>query len=365
MSFFNPVNLVSAATLGGSGLLSTAFAGANVLADMYTNQKNRETQEDINAANIQMQREINAQNIQMQREVNDRNIAAQREINQSQLDYARSMTQAQWERDDNAHQREVSDLVAAGLSPLANTAGSQVSSAASYSPQSQAVAQAARAEAAQARPYYAQAPQFDVNALMESFRLAEQVREHDDKMIREDRGLELQGEKLTLDSRNLDIKDKEVAASVSKICNDYNIASQQIGIAIRQLDQTKDLEEKKLQEQHIQHLDRMVNEALRDAVKDGLETYPVFDVKEYEVALENWGREFQIFIDTKLSKEGSVQHARGKNGGAGVDVLKVGVKANSGDFQSDSASVNSNYEKQLLREFCSSHPKPQYVYRSR
>lgn len=61
------------------------------------------------------------------------------------------MTQAQWERDDNAHQREVADLKAAGLSPLAATGGAGVSQALGAP-----------------NPIAMQAPQLDTNVLVQA-----------------------------------------------------------------------------------------------------------------------------------------------------------------------------------------------------
>ncbi len=79
--------LAGGALLAGSGLLSSAI-GAR--ASDKASQRAADAQKSVNAANIAFQERENA--------------------------IAR-------EREDNAHQREVADLRAAGLSPLANTTG--------------------------------------------------------------------------------------------------------------------------------------------------------------------------------------------------------------------------------------------------
>lgn len=332
MSFLSGLGAAAAAAVGGSAVLplvSTGLAFGNTLADVYTQKKNRESQEEINAANI----------------------AAQKEINQSQLDFAKQMTQAQWERDDNSYQRQVADLAAAGLSPLAATNGASVTPAMSYNPQAEGVAQA----------YRAQAPQFDLNALMESMRLAEQVREHDDKMIRQDQSLSLQADKLQQTARSLDIKDKAVAASVQKIANDFSIASAQVDLARRQLKQTADIAEQRLINERLMQNDRLVNDAMAREFGKGFHTKPYFDLDEYAVALESWGSRFQIFVETKIAQNKLESHGYSVQGGINV----LGTGGNAGTNSQNTTARNENYEDKLLLEFTARDPKPTYVYRSR
>ena len=81
-----------------------------------------------------------------------------KDINQSNLDYNAAMTQQQWERDDTMYQRQVSDLEKAGLSPLAATGGYQNSSALGAP-----------------SPIAMQAPQVDVNSLIQSIQGSAQI----------------------------------------------------------------------------------------------------------------------------------------------------------------------------------------------
>ena len=121
---------------GITGLISTA---ANYQATIDTNEANANNVYETNKTN--------------------------KEINQANLDYNKAMTQAQWERDDNAHQREVADLEAAGLSPLANTTGG-----ANGSP-------LGAPNAIPMESFKAQAPQLDVNTLVQSALQSDQLRE--------------------------------------------------------------------------------------------------------------------------------------------------------------------------------------------
>lgn len=107
--------------------------------------------------NTVKQEETNDKNITSQKEINEANIQAQKEINSENLDFQRSMTQAAWERDDTQYQRQVADLEKAGLSPLA-VSGALPGSNVAASPQLQAAHQ---------YPGRYQAPQVDVNALMQ------------------------------------------------------------------------------------------------------------------------------------------------------------------------------------------------------
>lgn len=91
-----------------SGILGIGQTYGSVLAQQDTNRVNQQ----IAADNLAYQREANEANLAYQREANAQNIALQREA---------------WAREDNATQRRVSDLTAAGLSPVL-AAGSAASS---------------------------------------------------------------------------------------------------------------------------------------------------------------------------------------------------------------------------------------------
>lgn len=66
--------------------------------------RDRESNEEIQARNRASQEKINAQNLEFQRE---------------NLQWQQEQQRTQWQREDNAYQRTVSDMYAAGLNPLA------------------------------------------------------------------------------------------------------------------------------------------------------------------------------------------------------------------------------------------------------
>lgn len=122
-------------------------------------------------------------------------------INQRNLDFQAAQTQAQWERDDNAHQREVADLQAAGLSPLASMNGAQNS-------------QALDAPS----PIAMQAPQVDtsalVNAAVNSEKLKEDIRSHKANEDLRDKEIKVSIDELELKAEQLKIQDKDVESQI-------------------------------------------------------------------------------------------------------------------------------------------------------
>ena len=73
-----------------SSIASTAGSITGSILNFISNERKNTKQEEI------------------QNKVNQSN----EDINQANLDYNTKMTQLQWERDDNAHQREVADHIA-------------------------------------------------------------------------------------------------------------------------------------------------------------------------------------------------------------------------------------------------------------
>lgn len=75
------------------------------------------------------------------------NWISDRKTNNQNLDYAKQTTQQQWERDDTSYQRSVTDAVAAGFSPLAVLDGGLLGNSSAIG-------------------YQGQAPQFDINSVL-------------------------------------------------------------------------------------------------------------------------------------------------------------------------------------------------------
>lgn len=344
---------------GGASLIGS---GINALSSNATNRRNASTQERINNANIQ----------------------AQKDINQSQLDYAKSMTQAQWERDDNAHQREVADLTAAGLSPLANTSGSPVTQAQPFHPLNEGVAEA----------YQAQAPQFDTNGLVNSIlqfqELNENARQHDDKMIREDEGLELEAEKLQQNlmiiEQNAKIHNDNYSLELSKHAHACIIDAENLSIAKETVKNAKDHNEREEAIKTFVAESEQVQNALSDSTKQGHYVSKPFiirgyaDLVNYETELKNWTAKFNTFLESKaISKKsskgfsvglGGTSHSNATNGmghgesgewDTGFKGSGSGAGANIGAGYS--STNNSFREVLLLKKFYAENPYPVAVYR--
>lgn len=334
-------------TLGGAALIAGASSliGAGISA--VTSSKNREAQLDANAANIAAQERINAQNI-----------ASQEKINQEQIDYARSMTQAQWERDDNAHQREVADLMAAGLSPLSNTTGSPVTSAMGYSPVNEGVAQAAQV----------QAPQFDSNALVESMLkgvdLFERGIQHQAENISRGKEIENEAYKLTLLSRELDIKDQQVL-------NDYTVQMENIAIARETMKNNKELGDKKLVLEKnrivLEDLSRRnltaVDQLAKYSENGKIRVKPYTDFQKYEKAMVDDARALQSFLTSKrLSDYKSQSKGSNVSGGVSASAGKLSGSLNGSYGSYDSKTTNENKENLWIQEFRNNHPRPVFVF---
>lgn len=92
------------------GLISGLF---NWIAQDSTNRSNERSVYDTNKANLALGRETNALN----KEIADKNL----QLQQNQFDYQKALNERQMQREDTAYQRTVSDMRAAGLSPLTMT----------------------------------------------------------------------------------------------------------------------------------------------------------------------------------------------------------------------------------------------------
>lgn len=152
--------------------------------------------------NAELQKQTNKSNEKNVQATNETNM----KINQDMLDYNKAMTQAAWERDDTAHQREVADLEAAGLSPLANTSGLSITNPLSAPGQ------------IPMESFKAQAPQFDVNAMLQSIHktreLAEIKRHNISQEELQSSSLEMEQEKVNLEFKKLDLQDRKLQADI-------------------------------------------------------------------------------------------------------------------------------------------------------
>lgn len=269
-------------------------------------------------------------NYKSQKDTNKTNMA----INQQNLDYNAAMTQAQWERDDNAHQREVADLEAAGLSPLASTQGSGVS-------------QALGAPS----PIAMQAPQFDVNTLVNSLiqnkQLSETKRHNLVQEGYEETELLQNAEELKQKSRQLDIQDKKTEADIQYQCDLIENQAKQINETIRH-----NKESEKLQQTSISS--EIFFKEIQHATHGQAYAENIYDFDEYVEKYKAWTSKYQKFVETleQTSHSASSSYNSGFNGSLGVDAFKTGglngqVGSSEGGSGSSSENVSQRVQAQI------------------
>lgn len=311
-----------------------------------------------NFMNMQNQKAMNTANINAQKEINERNVAAQKAINERNLEVQTALAQQQWERDDNAHQREVADLKAAGLSPLASTVGSPVTSA-PYSPMI-----APREDPLpEQKAYQMQAPQIDANMIMNSIlrskEIDENARQFDERMIREDKSLDLTAQNISLRSRELDIENSKVDAQLLQISNAYDLGVKQISQAKAELNQKKQelsFENKKFIYKSLCENNLLVANTLGKAMDKGyMRVMPISDYDSYSKAYEAYGKKLESFLASKgISRIGEI--SANFRAGAGD---KEGA---SGFGFGGSYKPNSFKEELLFKQFQSENPLPVFVF---
>lgn len=282
---------------------------------------------------------------------------ANKDINQSNIDYNTAMTQQQWERDDTAHQREVADLEAAGLSPLANMSGT-TTSAALGAPS----------------PIAMQAPKVDTNALINSVlgaqQLEETIRHNKAQEGLQDTGLQLQAKELKLKADSLELEDKKLQEQIRYNSGLLENEAKRIAEVQRS---NKANEEIKLKDYQIrqfseesQHYFKTISQQVggRD-----IPTKDIYDYNEYIIAKQKYDEEFSSFLDTLKADSTAKGKSKNWNGavGAGASIAGTGGNGNiaggSGSSEYDSESISGNndkrYESWLLR-----HPCPVFIDKS-
>lgn len=120
-------------------VLSMIGAVISVIGMGVSNSQATSAQQEAERANKEAEKlaqnqlssteQMNAENIQLQKDLNAENLAFQRE----QFEYQKQLNALTQQREDTAFQRQVADLSAAGLSPLAVVGGSPASALSSTS----------------------------------------------------------------------------------------------------------------------------------------------------------------------------------------------------------------------------------------
>lgn len=278
-----------------------------------------------------------------------------REIHKSDQDFQAAQTQAAWERDDTAHQREVADLEAAGLSPLANTTGSPVTS-----------------PLGSASPIAMQAPQVDVNSIINSMlqnKKLDEDKRHNlkieeyraDEIEQEWKNLELEADKIELDNEKLQEEFRHNTALETLGVKNYNelIRHNQEEESLRQ----QEINIKEYNEKQAALIEEM------NRVTQGRQIEPhwcdsLADLQEYEEQRLQARKELYAELG-KYSKSASAEsHSENKTVSAGGNInifqgYGGGLQGSNGSGFSDSSYNSEDFGKiqeEKIREFDEKYP---------
>lgn len=278
-------------------------------------------------------------NYKSQKETNKVN----QEINQENLDFQASQTQAAWERDDTAHQREVADLQAAGLSPIASLNGAQTS-----------------APLGAPSPIPMQAPQIDTSALLQGVmnmaNLEETKRHNLQTESARTSELQIEAEKVSQAAQSLQIENKKVESEIKYYARLNELEAGKLDELVRSNKKGEDI---KLSEHEAHMLEVQSKMYLEDINKQlGGFDVPYDEIYDFDVYVSRkklLNVQFQHFLE----KIGATQEANassygynqsdsfGLNGGASV----AGTGGNAGMNWSETTGENqSNYSMKNLSE---------------
>lgn len=268
---------------------------------------------------------------------------ANQEINQANIDYNTAQTQEAWERDDTAHQREVADLEAAGLSPLASTGGLNVT-----------------APLGAPSPIAMQAPQIDTNALVQGLLGAAQTEENrrHNLVTEQNRSSELQleAEKVTQQAEALDIENKKVESEIKYYAKLNELEAKKIDEVIRSNKKSEDIKLTEHEQNMLEHQSKMfLAEIEKQTGGTNIPYYEVYDLEVYANAKKLYNLRLENFI----KKIGATQSAQANSYGytksdslgvnAGVKVAETG--GNGGfDWSETNGENTSSYNMQNMSE---------------
>lgn len=265
------------------------------------------------------------------------------EINQTNLDYNAAQTQAAWERDDTAHQREVADLQAAGLSPIASLNGAQTS-----------------APLGAPAPIAMQAPQIDTSALLQGVmnmaNLEETKRHNQATESARSSELQLEAEKINQSAQSLQIENKKVESEIKYYARLNELEAGKLDELVRSNKKGEDI---KLSEHEAHMLEVQSKMYLEDINKQlGGFDVPYDEIYDFDVYVAR-KKLLNVQFSHFLEKIGATQEANassygynqsdsfGLNGGATV----AGTGGNAGMNWSETTGENqSNYSMKNLSE---------------
>lgn len=309
----------------------------------------------LNASTSLLSNAVNMYNVQSTNEAN-------KEINQSVLDYNSAMTQQAWERDDRAHQREVADLQAAGLSPIANMQGLQTSNPLG-APQ----------------PIAMQAPQMDTNALINAFTQSSAISEtqRHNKAIETQRDTELDIEagKLDNEAQRLNIQNKDVESQIKYRVQLNQVECDKVAETIRA--HKKD-EELRLSAQQSLDLERESKRYYEEIKKQaGGDNVPYKVINDFEI-FYHYKKLYNLQLSNFIKEIGATQSASAESYGynqsdsvgvgAGAKVAGTGGHGSlnwsesTGETTSQYSSENwSEKQKAMWYKWQQEHPVPIFI----
>lgn len=319
---------------------SIASAGGAIVDSVFNfiaNERKNEKQEEI-------QRNVNKSN---------------EDINQSNLDYNTKMTQLQWERDDNAHQREVADLEKAGLSPLANTTGG-----ANGSPLGAPSPIAMEG-------YQYQAPQLDTNQLINSMLQIKQLNETErhNKQTEQYKEAELENTatELKQNAEKLELENKKVEHQIKQDTALIELQNKQIEEQIRSHKKDEELRltenETRIMSEESQ---RFLEEVQSQAGGKNVPYDVIDDFEIYSNRMRLYTTEYNNFIKELEATSKSTGSSMSSSGGVSVGANAVGTGGNLGinGSGSDSSYSSENISKKqdaMLEKFRQTHKVPVYI----
>lgn len=290
-------------------------------------------------------------------------------MHQEDLDFQKAQTEAAWARDDTQHQREVADLEAAGLSPIASMQGNSTS-----------------APLGASSPIAAQAPQIDINGIMNTMlrkeELEENKRHNKVKEGYEETELGFQATEIMQKYQELDIQNQKVkneykyqtdlinmqAKNLEELSR-HNLAIEELenlsksetarhNVEMEELQKTKNMLEEESEKSKRYHTEL---EKEMGGRKIPYKEYENFD--EYTTALQNYNSAFYDVLD-KLSQGTRNAQSETKQGAASIggDVQKFGLNLSGQGSHSEYESQDvSKYQEQLINDFYNNNKFPIYA----
>lgn len=272
-------------------------------------------------------------------------------INEQNLEYNKEMTLKSWERDDNAHQREVADLEAAGLSPLASMNGASVSS-----------------PLGAPSPIAMQAPQIDLNGILDGVIAGEKLKENirsnkanEDLRLKEIKNTVTE---LELKSRNLDIQDKDVKSQIEYRVSLAKNESLRIEEMTRSNKKNEKLRSREIDLSEAEYESKKYYEEIKHQTGGENVPYKVYDNwDDYLSARQTYLDALNRLIDDYLNNPTKFAHNVNNHGGGSIGSSSVGsFGLNYGEGESKYTDISDAAKAEWFK-FQQKYPVPVFIHK--